>query len=74
MLRIITAASTQLFHANSEPRAERMLVLARESGMAPSNTPCGQRYLQKKGFPMPTTFTTSAGRRKTITTKMRYFR
>ena len=48
--------------------------LARDSGMAPSSTPCGQRYLQKKGSPMPTSFTRNAGSRKTITSRMAYLR
>ena len=48
--------------------------LARDSGIAPSSTPCGQRYLQKKGSPMPTSFTKNAGSKTTITSKTAYLR
>ncbi len=40
----------------------------------PSSTPCGQRYLQKNGSPMPTSFTRNAGSRKTITSSTAYLR
>ena len=44
------------------------------SGIAPSRTPCGQIYLQKKGSPIPIEFVASIGRRITKTTRMMYVR
>ena len=62
------------FHVNSLPSTARMPELARDSGMAPSSTPCGQRYLQKNGSPMATSFTRNAGSRKTITSSTAYLK
>ena len=62
------------FHVNRLPNAARMPELAMDSGIAPSSTPWGQRYLQKNGSPMPTSFTRNAGSRNTITSKTAYFR
>ena len=44
------------------------------AGIAPSKTPCGQRYLQKKGSPIPTSFAASTGSMHTITTRIPYLR
>ncbi len=43
-------------------------------GMAPSSTPCGQRYLQKKGSPMPSSLTASKGSNTTMTSSTAYFK
>ena len=51
-----------------------MAVFPRESGIAPSRTPCGQMYLQKNGSLIPTEFVTSIGRSITKTIRMIYFR
>ena len=52
----------------------RMPELARDSGIAPSSTPWGQRYLQKNGSPMPTSLTMSAGSSTTASSRMTYFK
>ena len=51
-----------------------MAAFPRESGIAPSRTPCGQIYLQKKGSPIPIEFVTNIGRSITKTIRMIYFR
>ena len=66
--------STPSFQLNSEPSAARMPELAIDSGIAPSSTPCGQRYLQKYGSPIPVSPFMNAGSRNTITTRTTYFR
>ena len=63
----------QLFQVKSAPRLARMLSLAMARGMPPSRMPAGQRYLQKKGSPMPTSLTTVMGRTMTKSTKIPYF-
>ena len=47
MLSTITVIRTTLFQANRFPSAERIPESASARGIAPSSTPCGQRYLQK---------------------------
>ena len=74
ILSTITASRMLNFQVNRLPSAARMPELARDSGMAPSSTPWGQRYLQKKGSPMPTSLTRNAGSRKTITSSTAYLR
>ena len=74
MLRTITVSSTMNFHVNRLPSAARIPALARDSGIAPSSTPCGQRYLQKKGSPMPSWLVTSTGSSTTITSSTTYLR
>ena len=49
-----------------------MPAFAIESGSAPSNTPCGQRYLQKNGSPIPSWFVTNIGSRITKTKRIPY--
>ena len=68
------ASRMQAFHVNSLPSAARMPALVRERGMAPSSTPCGQRYLQKNGSPIPISLTTSAGSSTTMMSSTAYFR
>ena len=43
------------------------------SGSAPSSTPCGHRYLQKNGSPMPSSFVTSTGSSTTMISSTAYF-
>ena len=50
-----------------------MLSLARDSGIAPSSTPCGHRYLQKKGLPIPTSLVKISGS-VTVSSRIRYLR
>ena len=49
MLRMMTSARIVNLNVNKCPSAERIPELASASGIAPSSTPCGQMYLQKKG-------------------------
>ncbi len=56
------------------PSAARIPELASASGIAPSSTPCGQMYLQKKGSPIPSELVTNAGSSITKTTRITYFR
>lgn len=72
-LRITKVISIPNFHVNSLPRAALILALAIESGIAPSNTPCGQRYLQKNGFPIPSEFVTRRGSKITKINNTPYF-
>ena len=74
MLKTITASRIRNLKENSVPNAERIPALLRDSGIAPSKTPCGQIYLQKNGSPIPMEFVTSIGRSITKTTRMKYFR
>lgn len=74
MLNTITVIKIKHFQVKSFPSADRMAALPRESGIAPSKTPCGQIYLQKKGSPIPIEFVTSSGRRITKTIRIIYFR
>ena len=50
MLNTTTVIKIKHFQVKSFPSADRMAAFPRESGMAPSRTPCGQIYLQKKGI------------------------
>ena len=74
MLKTTTVIKIILLNRNKLPSAERIAVFPIANGMAPSNTPCGQRYLQKNGSPIPMEFVTSIGSRMTNTIKMKYFR
>ena len=62
------------FQAKSLPSAARIPVFTTESGIAPSKTPCGHRYLQKKGSPMPRSLTANAGRIITVRSNTAYLR
>ena len=68
--------STRIVNLNVNrcPSAARIPELASESGIAPSSTPCGQMYLQKKGSPIPNELVTNAGSSITKTTRITYFR
>ena len=59
MLKMITVIKIRHLKENSFPNAEAMAVFLSDSGIAPSKTPCGQRYLQKNGSPIPMEFVTS---------------
>ena len=63
-----------LYQQENQIFADRIAAFPMESGIAPSRTPCGQIYLQKKGSPIPIEFVASIGRRITKTTRMMYFR
>ena len=65
MLSTMTAIRIQNLNENSFPSADRIAAFPMESGIAPSRTPCGQIYLQKKGSPIPIEFVASMGRRIT---------
>ena len=43
-------------------------------GNGASSTPCGQRYLQKNGSPMPSSLTASNGSSTTMTSSTAYFK
>ena len=74
MLSPIIISRMLSFQVKSEPRAARIPELVRDRGIAPSSTPWGQRYLQKKGSPMPTSFTKNIGRIITVSKRIIYLR
>lgn len=74
MLSTTTVTRIMLLNVKSLPSAERIPALKSERGMAPSSTPWGQIYLQKKGSPIPIGFVTNIGSRITKTTRITYFR
>ena len=74
MLRMMKSARTVNLNVNKCPSAARIPELASDSGIAPSSTPCGQMYLQKKGSPIPSELVTNAGSSITKTTRITYFR
>lgn len=72
MLNIIKSISTELLKVKSLPSAERIPELVRESGIAPSSTPCGHIYLQKNGSPIPIELVTTIGSKITNTASITY--
>ena len=74
MLNKTTVIKIKHLKEKSFPSADRMAAFPSERGIAPSRTPCGQIYLQKKGSPIPIEFVTSMGSSITKIIRRIYFR